>query len=108
MGFRLFNLDKNAKLGKFVREQLPTLVKGISHAEVKGVGKSGAEKLELAADFVAGLFDIPMVPEFVEALLIKAALTALVELAKLASKDQEWLAWLLKAAGLEDELPPEA
>lgn len=107
MALKLLSSSRNAKLSTFVRDQIPIFVKGISHAETAAHGKSGAEKLEVAAEYVASLFDIPVVPEFIEALLIKTALTCLVELAKNASKNQHWLQWLIESAGVDD-LPAEA
>jgi hypothetical protein len=75
---------------KLIAKNLPAILKAVKHAEANGEGKTGAQKLDMAVDFLNGLIDIPVVPEAVEAMILKAALTTVVEMAKSLWGKSDW------------------
>lgn len=90
--------SKNKGIAKFVKKQLPTIVKAISYAQ-KG-GGTGADKLDSAARWLADQVDIPLLPEYLERELFKVALSVVVELAKHVWGDREWFEKLTELFGI--------
>lgn len=78
-----------------IRKVTPEVIETV--LEVQSENKTGAEKLELASEKIAGTFDIPLVPEYVEVLMIRTAISAIVELAKAIWGDAGWAIGLKEA-----------
>lgn len=100
--------NRNKKTSNFIRNHLEQLIEAIKAAQ--GAGEtgdklSGSEKLDFAAEFLAGTFDIPLVPEWLEVQMVKVALTTIIELAKSLFGDTDWFEGLVS---LWDERPESA
>ncbi len=89
----------NKGLGRLVINNLHSLIQAIARAQKDPV--SGAEKLDRAADWLNDRIDIGYVPEWLEKVIIKTALTTVVELSKALWVDTDWFTQLLRAADLE-------
>ena len=69
-----------------------------------GGEKTGAEKLDYAADWLAGEFNIPLASESRERAIAKFVITSVVELAISLWGDDKWFENLMGLVGLSDLL----
>jgi hypothetical protein len=67
-------------------------------------GGNGYNKLEHAAEWLNDQIDIPYVPDFLEEMIFKWAITGLVELAKRFWGDKDWFAMLCRTIDMEELL----
>ena len=86
-------------LGRQVRQLIPHIAAAVILAETElGAGTAGAKKMRRAAEFLAGVIDLPFVPEFLETMIFHILICTLVEVAMLVWGDKVW------AKRLEDEM----
>ena len=93
---------KNRSLSAFVRLHIGAIAKAIKSAQVSLPDSSGSSKLDWAVEQVNELVDIPLLPEWVEELVFKTAITVVVELAKSIWGDEDWFTQLMRALDLDD------
>lgn len=95
----------NRMIIKTVRGNLPDIIDAIKQAQSDLADKTGAEKLDYAAKILNAKIDIPFLPEAVEGIVIKAALTVTVEILKHLHGDKRWFVALeeMLAAGNGDQ-----
>lgn len=95
-------LRKNKSLGQWLEENLGTFVKAIHYGErINGDHElPGAQRLELAVEYLNGLIDIPGVPEWLEEQLFKIVVSLIVEFSKQLWGEQDWFVQLMTVFGL--------
>jgi hypothetical protein len=92
---------KNTKVRNFIRNNLTEIVKAIGWAQ-SHEGISGSEKLDIAATWINERVDIGYVPEWLEQMIFKTALTTIVEVARSIWGDKDWFDQLVRALDLEE------
>lgn len=92
---------KNNKVRNFIRNNMSSLVQAIGWAQTHE-SLSGSEKLDLAATWINERVDIGYVPEWLEQMIFKTALTTIVEVARAIWGDTDWFNQLARALDLED------
>jgi len=94
----------NIDIRDIVRAMVDWVLRGIQSAQIwrDAEGKSGAEKLEYAAEWIADEFNIPLASESRERAIAKFVITSVVELAIRIWGEEVWFDSLMELAGLSD------
>jgi len=93
--------NKNKKISNFIRKNLSQIVQAIAWAQ-KHDSLSGSEKLDIAAKWINERVDIGYIPEWLEQIIFKTALTTLVEVSRAIWGEKDWFNQLIRAIDMED------
>ena len=91
----------NKGISRLIRNNFPKIIDAIK--EGNETGGDGSDKLDAAAKFLNKHVDIPMLPEYLEEMLFKFAITAIVEAAIHVWGENEWFDMLIKATGIDPD-----
>ena len=75
---------------------MTAIVGAVKQAQNDLDGSPGSKKLDYAVDQLNALIDIPLLPEHLEELILKTAITIVVELAKTIWGDKGWFVQLTR------------
>ncbi|MEE9126107.1 MAG: hypothetical protein V3U11_03115 [Planctomycetota bacterium] len=92
----------NRFIKRFLRDNMSKIIQVIKEAQaIKTL--SGEDKLDYAVRRLNKLIDIPLLPEYIEEMIFKTAITAVVELAKSLWGDKDWFEGLQELVNKADE-----